>query len=73
MIEVHREARFSFCEQKEAKKLFILWSVQTLHPINATRRIKVFASFFQKEAFTCLLAPVPTRRARVDNDASMPH
>jgi hypothetical protein len=43
------EARSSFCEQKEAKKLFIRWSVRGLRSSAAPRRKGFFGSFFAKK------------------------
>ncbi|HTN12232.1 MAG TPA: hypothetical protein VL154_14785 [Acetobacteraceae bacterium] len=43
------EARSSFCEQKEAKKLFIPWSPGGLRVPAAAKGLSFFGSFFPKK------------------------
>jgi hypothetical protein len=42
-------ASTSFCEQKEAKKRSVHWSVRPLPRTNAAGRLKVFWFFFSKK------------------------
>jgi hypothetical protein len=51
-----REARSSFCEQKEAKKLSIHWRFRTLRPSAVPRRTGFFGSFFAKKELLPLAA-----------------
>jgi hypothetical protein len=47
---MERKGSTSFCEQKEAKKLSIHWSVRSLRRSAVARRIKSFlVLFFKKE------------------------
>jgi NAD(P)-dependent dehydrogenase (short-subunit alcohol dehydrogenase family) len=65
-----RNEESSFCEQKEAKKLFIPWSVPSRHPSAAPRRVKVFWVFFPKKniLFQDFIMLLPTPPSfRLDN------
>jgi hypothetical protein len=46
---VEEVSKSSFCEQKEAKKLFNHWCVRDLRDSTVARRMSFFGSFFAKK------------------------